>query len=213
MGFSRQEYWSGLPLPSRVTLLQSLIIYRTIHLIKLLQGLLLLLLLSRFSHVRGRVRQMQGCQALIGKPKCWRLPLLSTASSASGELPAFCSGLTLDSLPWACSKNTGLRGSERTGNQSEVTQLARDRAGAWTHLQAPSLPPYPVLWKLYSQIPLAFKGRFPGDSQFFCQIPRLGSLMWGLEPSQPWEKIFGITVLWFVGRPRSTLAWKIAWTE
>ena len=33
MGFSRQEYWSGLPLSSRVTLLQSLIIYRTIHLI------------------------------------------------------------------------------------------------------------------------------------------------------------------------------------
>ena len=33
MGFFRQEYWSGVPLPSRVTLLQSLIIYRTIHLI------------------------------------------------------------------------------------------------------------------------------------------------------------------------------------
>ena len=33
MGFSRQEYWSGLPLPSRVTLLQSLIIYWTILLI------------------------------------------------------------------------------------------------------------------------------------------------------------------------------------
>ena len=33
MGFSRQEYWSGLPLPSRVTLLQSLITYRSIHLI------------------------------------------------------------------------------------------------------------------------------------------------------------------------------------
>ena len=33
MGFSRQEYWSGLPLPSRVTLLQSLIIFWTIHLI------------------------------------------------------------------------------------------------------------------------------------------------------------------------------------
>ena len=33
MEFSRQEYWSGLPLPSRVTLLQSLIIYQTIHLI------------------------------------------------------------------------------------------------------------------------------------------------------------------------------------
>ena len=33
MGFFRQEYWSGVPLPSRVTLLQSLIIYRTMHLI------------------------------------------------------------------------------------------------------------------------------------------------------------------------------------
>ena len=33
MGFSRQEYWSGVPLPSRVTVLQSLIIYWTIHLI------------------------------------------------------------------------------------------------------------------------------------------------------------------------------------
>ena len=33
MGFSRQEYQGGLPLPSGVTLLQSLIIYRTIHLI------------------------------------------------------------------------------------------------------------------------------------------------------------------------------------
>ena len=33
MGFSRREYWSGVPLPSRVTLLQSLIIYQTIHLI------------------------------------------------------------------------------------------------------------------------------------------------------------------------------------
>ena len=33
MGFSRQEYWSGVPLPTRVTPLQSLIIYWTIHLI------------------------------------------------------------------------------------------------------------------------------------------------------------------------------------
>ena len=33
MGFSRQEYGSGVPLPSRVTLLQSLIVYWTIHLI------------------------------------------------------------------------------------------------------------------------------------------------------------------------------------
>ena len=45
----------------------------------------------------------------------------------------------------------------------------------------------PVLWKSYNQIPLALKARFPGDSQSQCQIPRLGSLMWGSEPSQQWE--------------------------
>ena len=59
----------------------------------------------------------------------------------------------------------------------------------------------PVLWKSYDQIPLAFKVRFPGDSQFFCQVPRLGSLTWGSEPSQQWENFFGIIVLQFVGHP------------
>ena len=34
----------------------------------------------------------------------------------------------------------------------------------------------PVLWKSYNQIPLAFKVRFPGDSQSLCWIPRLESL-------------------------------------
>ena len=42
------------------------------------------------------------------------------------------------------------------------------------------------LWKSYNQIPLAIKVRFLGDSQSFCQIPRLGSLTWGSEPSQKW---------------------------
>ena len=49
-----------------------------------------------------------------------------------------------------------------------------------------------------NQIPLVFKLRFPGDSQSLCWIPRLGSLTWGSEPSQQWEKFFGITVLQFV---------------
>ena len=39
----------------------------------------------------------------------------------------------------------------------------------------------PVLWKLHNQIPLTFKVRFPEDSQSFCWILRLGSLLWGLE--------------------------------
>ncbi|CAM9671314.1 unnamed protein product [Rangifer tarandus platyrhynchus] len=34
----------------------------------------------------------------------------------------------------------------------------------------------PVLWKSCNQIPLAFKVRFPGDTQSFCQIPSLGGL-------------------------------------
>ena len=42
----------------------------------------------------------------------------------------------------------------------------------------------PVVWKSYNQIPLVFKVRFPRNSQSFCQIPRLGSLMWSSEPSQ-----------------------------
>ena len=42
----------------------------------------------------------------------------------------------------------------------------------------------PVLWKYYNQSPVAFKVRFPGDSQPLYQIPRLGSLMWGSELSQ-----------------------------
>lgn len=33
-----------------------------------------------------------------------------------------------------------------------------------------------VLWKFYNQIPLAFKVKFPGCSQFLCQIPSLENL-------------------------------------
>ena len=50
----------------------------------------------------------------------------------------------------------------------------------------------PVLWRSYSQIPLGFKARFPGDSQSLYQIPRLGSLLWSSEHSQQWENLFGL---------------------
>ena len=43
--------------------------------------------------------------------------------------------------------------------------------------------------------------RFPGDSQSLCQIPRLGSLTWGSEPSQQLENFFGIIFLQLVGCP------------
>ena len=56
-----------------------------------------------------------------------------------------------------------------------------------------------VLWKFCNQIPLAFKVKFPGNSQSFSWIPRLGNLLWALEFSQPCENFFGIIVLQSVG--------------
>ena len=56
-----------------------------------------------------------------------------------------------------------------------------------------------VLWKFCNQIPLAFKIKFPGGSQYLCQIPRLGNLLWALELSQQCKNFFGIIVLQFVG--------------
>ena len=53
----------------------------------------------------------------------------------------------------------------------------------------------PLLWKSWNQIPLAFKVKFPGDSQSICCIPRLGSLTWGSEPSQQWENFIGVLIL------------------
>ena len=60
-----------------------------------------------------------------------------------------------------------------------------------------------VLWSSYNQVPLAFKVRFPWDSQYLGWIPHLGSLMWGLEPSRQCEDFFGFIVLRFVGHPLS----------
>ena len=59
----------------------------------------------------------------------------------------------------------------------------------------------PALWKSYSQIPLALKARFLGDSQSLGRILRLGSLTWGSEPSQQCENLFPIIVLQSAGHP------------
>ena len=45
------------------------------------------------------------------------------------------------------------------------------------------------------------KVRFPGGSHSFCQIPRLGSLKWGSEPSRQWDNFLGIIILQIVNRP------------
>ena len=58
---------------------------------------------------------------------------------------------------------------------------------------------FPVLWNFCNQIPLAFKVKFPGSSQFLRWIPRLGNLLRALEFSQQCRNFFGIIVLQFVG--------------
>ena len=80
--------------------------------------------------------------------------------------------------------------------------LVQARFGLYP-LRLESLTPItlPVLWKCYNQIPLAFRVRFPGDSQSLFLIPRLGSQTWGSEPSQQYENFFGIVVLQLVGHP------------
>ena len=45
---------------------------------------------------------------------------------------------------------------------------------------------------------MAYKVKFPGDSQSLCQIPRLGNLLWVLELSQQCENLFDITALQLV---------------
>ena len=69
--------------------------------------------------------------------------------------------------------------------------------------RAESLFP-PVLSKSCSQIPLAFKVWFARNSSSHCQTPRLGSLMWGSEPSLQWVDFCGITVLQLVSHPPSS---------
>ena len=68
--------------------------------------------------------------------------------------------------------------------------------GTWAHIALFLFPP--VLWRSCNPVPQAFKVRFPGDSQSLGKIPRLESLMWGLEPSQLCKDFFGIIILQFV---------------
>ena len=80
----------------------------------------------------------------------------------------------------------GIFGSVSCGVTAPFLWVLVCRRPCWCAPRLESLFP-PVLWKSYNQIPLALKARFPGDSQSQCQISRLGSLMWGSEPSQQWE--------------------------
>ena len=62
----------------------------------------------------------------------------------------------------------------------------------------------PVLSKSWNQIPLAFKVWFSRNSSSRCQIPRLGRLTCGSEPSLQWVDFCGISVLQFVSHPPSS---------
>ena len=70
----------------------------------------------------------------------------------------------------------------------------------------------PVLSKSCSQIPLAFKVWFFGNSSSCCWTPRLGSLTSGSEPSLQWVDFYGIIALQFVTHPPSGYGvWFLLW--
>ena len=62
----------------------------------------------------------------------------------------------------------------------------------------------PVLSTSCNQIPLAFKVWFSGNFSSCYWTLRLGSLMWGSEPSLQWVDFCGIIVLQFVSHPPSS---------
>ena len=61
-----------------------------------------------------------------------------------------------------------------------------------------------VLSKSCKQILLDFKVWFSGNSYSCCRTLRLGSLIWGSEPSLQWVDFCGIIVLQFVSHPPSS---------
>ena len=60
-----------------------------------------------------------------------------------------------------------------------------------------------VLSKSYNQFPLGSKVWFSRNSSSRCRTPKLGSLMWGSDPSLQWVDFCGISVLQFVRHPPS----------
>ena len=90
-----------------------------------------------------------------------------------------------------------------------------DSSLLWGHCSFPLGPgahivlfvPYKHLRFHQSYGSCVIKSHFPSKSDSLgipslCQIPRLGSLMWGLDPLQ-WENFFGIVGLQSVGHPPS----------
>ena len=61
-----------------------------------------------------------------------------------------------------------------------------------------------VLSKSCNEITLGFKVWFSRSSSSRCWTPRLGSLMWGSEPSFQWVDFCGISVLQSVSHPPSS---------
>ena len=58
--------------------------------------------------------------------------------------------------------------------------------------------------KSCNQIPPALKVWFSRNSSSHCWTPRLGSLMWGSQPSLQWVDFCGISVLQSVSHPPSS---------
>ena len=113
-------------------------------------------------------------------------------------------GALLHSVPRPCirppSTHASTRGSWTLTGRSGSVSCGVTAPLSWVlvHTRFCLCPPAsvsPVLCKLCNQISLTSKVKYPEGSQSFCQIPRLGSLLWVLELSQQCENLFGIIVL------------------
>ena len=92
MGFSRQEYWSGVPLPSWVSLLQSLLKYRLLHSLRLSDSIQLDGASVQFSSVQSLSRVLTLCnpmnRSIPGLPVHHQLPEFTKPMSIESVMPS-----------------------------------------------------------------------------------------------------------------------------
>ena len=103
--------------------------------------------------------------------------------------------------PWCCSRPPPTHASTGdswilTGKSGSVScGVTPPFSWVLVHRRFCLCPPRfvsPVLCKFCNQILLASKNKFPVGSQSLCQIPKLGSVLWGLEFLQQYENFFGV---------------------
>ena len=194
MGFSRQEYWSGVPLPSLGAMLSKSLIQFSVDGWGCVPSLLFDLRPNycRGNEDNGDLLQKDSClySCIHCSRPCSRPLLIHTSARDSWTLtPSLAQSLVEKLLlfpgPWYIQGlffffffniNLFIWGGE-VGFPILFLRHLRTDPPPHKVLSVPSKGLFPVLWKFCNQIPLASKVKFPGGSQSLCQIPKLGNLL------------------------------------